>query len=64
MGPSDVDSDIAKLVLKDKSVDVNNLEFEVNIIPKKSGEEVMNVDFEIYEDGETKTITKKVKVYS
>ena len=61
-GPSDVDSDIAKLVLKDKSVDVNNLEFEVNIIPKKSGEEVMNVDFEIYEDGETKTITKKVKV--
>lgn len=61
-GPSDVDSDIAKLVLKDKSVDVNNLEFEVNIIPKKSGEEIMNVDFEIYEDGETKTITKKVKV--
>lgn len=61
-GPSDVDSDIAKLVLKDKSVDVNNLEFEVNIIPKKSGEEVMNIDFEIYEDGETKTITKKVKV--
>lgn len=61
-GPSDVDSDIAKLVLKDKSVDVNNLEFEINIIPKKSGEEVMNVDFEIYEDGETKTITKKVKV--
>ena len=61
-GPSDVDSDIAKLVLKDKSVDGNNLEFEVNIIPKKSGEEVMNVDFEIYEDGETKTITKKVKV--
>ena len=61
-GPSDVDSDIAKLVLKDKSVDVNNLEFEVNIIPKKRGEEVMNVDFEIYEDGETKTITKKVKV--
>ncbi len=61
-GPSDVDSDIAKLVLKDKSVDVNNLEFEVSIIPKKSGEEVMNVDFEIYEDGETKTITKKVKV--
>ena len=61
-GPSDVDSDIAKLVLKDKLVDVNNLEFEVNIIPKKSGEEVMNVDFEIYEDGETKTITKKVKV--
>ena len=61
-GPSDVDSDIAKLVLKDKSVDVNNLEFEVNIIPKKSGEEVMNVDFEIYEDGETKTITKKVEV--
>ena len=61
-GPSDVDSDIAKLVLKDKSVDVNNLEFEVNIIPKKSGEEVMNVDFEIYEDGETKTLTKKVKV--
>ena len=61
-GPSDVDSDIAKLVLKDKSVDVNNLEFEVNIIPKKSGEEVMNVDFEFYEDGETKTITKKVKV--
>ena len=61
-GPSDVDSDIAKLVLKDKSVDGNNLEFEVNIIPKKNGEEVMNVDFEIYEDGETKTITKKVKV--
>ena len=61
-GPSDVDSDIAKLVLKDKLVDVNNLEFEVNIIPKKSGEEVMNVDFEIYEDGETKTITKKVKI--
>ena len=61
-GPSDVDSDIAKLVLKDKSVDGNNLEFEVNIIPKKSGEEVMNVDFEFYEDGKTKTITKKVKV--
>ena len=61
-GPSDVDSDIAKLVLKDKSVDVNNLEFEVNIIPKKSGEEVMNIDFEFYEDGETKTITKKVEV--
>lgn len=61
-GPSDVDSDIAKLVLKDKSVDGNNLEFEVNIIPKKSGEEIMNIDFEIYEDGETKTITKKVKV--
>ena len=61
-GPSDVDSDIAKLVLKDKSVDGNNLEFEVNIIPKKSGEEVMNIDFEFYEDGETKTITKKVEV--
>lgn len=61
-GPSDVDSDIAKLVLKDKSVDGNNLEFEVNIIPKKSGEEIMNIDFEFYEDGETKTITKKVKV--
>ena len=61
-GPSDVDSDIAKLVLKDKSVDGNNLEFEVNIIPKKSGEEIMNIDFEIYEDGETKTITKKVEV--
>ncbi len=62
-GPSDVDSDIAKLVLKDKSVDGVNLVFEVNIIPKKKGTETLEINFEFYQnDGKVKTVTKKVKV--
>ena len=62
-GPSDVESDIAKLVLTDKSTDGYNLNFEVNIIPKNSGERVMNIDFEFTDaSGKITVVTKKVKI--
>ena len=62
-GPSDVESDIAKLVLTDKSTDGYNLNFEVNIIPKNSGERVMNIDFEFTDaSGKITVMTKKVKI--
>ena len=62
-GPSDVESDIAKLVLTDKSTDGYNLNFEVNIIPKNSGERVMNIDFEFTDaSGKITVVTKNVKI--
>ena len=58
-----MESDIAKLVLTDKSTDGYNLNFEVNIIPKNSGERVMNIDFEFTDaSGKITVVTKKVKI--
>ena len=58
-----VDSDIAKLVIIDKSNKDNVLNYEVNIIPIKNGTKTMNINVELTdENGKTKTITKKINV--
>lgn len=58
-----VDSDIAKLVIIDKSNKDNVLNYEVNIIPIKNGTKTMNINIELTdENGKTKTITKKINV--
>ena len=58
-----VDSDIAKLVIIDKSNKDNVLDYEVNIIPIKNGTKTMNINIELTdENGKTKTITKKINV--
>lgn len=60
--PGIVDSDIAKLVIRNNGVDYTN--YEVSIIPKKSGTETINIDFEISNDSGVviDKITKAVKV--
>ena len=60
--PGIVDSDIAKLVIRNNGVDYTN--YEVSIIPKKSGTETINIDFEISNDSGVviDKITKTVKV--
>ena len=58
-----VDSDIAKLVIIDKSNKDNVLDYEVNIIPIKNGTKTMNINIELTdENGKTKKITKKINV--
>ena len=58
-----VDSDIAKLVIIDKSNKDNVLDYEVNIIPIKNGTKTMNINIELTDgNGKTKTITKKINV--
>lgn len=58
-----VDSDIAKLVIIDKSNKDKVLDYEVNIIPIKNGTKTMNINIELTdENGKTKTITKKINV--
>ena len=60
--PGLVDSDIAKLVIRNNGGDYTN--YEVSIIPKKSGTETINIDFEISNDSGVviDKITKTVKV--
>lgn len=60
--PGIVDSDIAKLIIRNNGEDYTN--YEVSIIPKKSGAETINIDFEISNDSGVviDKITKKVKV--
>lgn len=62
--PGIVDSDIAKLVIRNKLEDDEKDIYEVNIVPKKSGERIMNIDCEIFDNsGNTiGKITKKVKI--
>ena len=58
-----VDSDIAKLVIIDKSNKDKVLDYEVNIIPIKNGTKTMNINIELTDgNGKTKTITKKINV--
>lgn len=58
-----VDSDIAKLVIIDKSNKDKVLDYEVNIIPIKNGTKTMNINIELTdENGKTKKITKKINV--
>lgn len=58
-----VDSDIAKLVIIDKSNKDKVLNYEVNIIPIKNGTKTMNINIELTDgNGKTKTITKKINV--
>lgn len=58
-----VDSDIAKLVIIDKSNKDKVLDYEVNIIPIKNGTKTMNINIELTEEnGKTKKITKKINV--
>ena len=58
-----VDGNIASLCLVDKTTDENKLKYEVNIIPKKSGKEIFNIDFEFTSPkGKVKMVTKKVSV--
>lgn len=58
-----VDSDIAKLVIVDKSKDVKTLDYEINIVPIKRGTKPVELSFGLTdEDGNTKTITKKFKI--
>lgn len=58
-----VDAGIAKLVIVDKSNEIKTLEYEVNIIPIKSGTKKVDINFELTnQTGKTKTITKKIKV--
>lgn len=58
-----VDSDVARLVIVDKSNKDKVLDYEVNIIPIKNGTKTMNINVELTdENGKTKTITKKIKV--
>ena len=62
--PSNVTSDIADLVIVDNYNNDNKINYEVNIIPKKSGTSILNVNCELYDNnGETiKKVTKKIKV--
>ena len=61
--PPSVDSDIAELVLTDKTNNDKILNFEINIIPKKSGSTIMSVVFELTNEfGETEKINKKFNI--
>ena len=64
--PSNVTSDIAKLVIKEKDdsddLSIKNLVYEVNIIPIKAGSETFDINLELMSDGSSRVITKKAKV--
>lgn len=62
--PSIVNSDIAKLVIQDKTENNETNTYEVSIIPKKPGEKIMNIDWEIFDNnGNTiEKITKKIQI--
>ena len=61
--PSNVDSDIAELVLVDKTNNDKILNYEINIIPKKSGSTIMSVVFELTNEfGETEKINKQFNI--
>ena len=61
--PSNVDSDIAELVLVDKTNTDKILNYEINIIPKKSGSKIMSVVFELTNEfGETEKINKQFNI--
>ena len=61
--PSNVDSDIAELVLVDKTNNDKILNYEINIIPKKSGSKIMSVVFELTNEfGETEKINKQFDI--
>ena len=58
-----LEEDIVRLVIIDKGFYDGKYNFEVNIIPKKSGEEVIDIEFKSSDDdGNVKLIVKKVKV--
>lgn len=61
--PSNVDSDIAELVLVDRTNTDKILNYEINIIPKKSGSKIMSVVFELTNEfGETEKINKQFDI--
>lgn len=62
--PSNVTSDIADLVIVDNYNKDDKIDYEVNIIPKKSGTSILNINCELYDNnGEMiKMVTKKIKV--
>ena len=61
--PFNVDSDIAELVLVDKTNNDKILNYEINIIPKKSGSTIMSVVFELTNEfGETEKINKQFNI--
>ena len=61
--PSNIDSDIAELVLVDKTNNDKILNYEINIIPKKSGSKIMSVVFELTNEfGETEKINKQFDI--
>ena len=58
-----LEEDIVRLVFIDKGFYDGKYNFEVNIIPKKSGEEVIDIEFKSSDDdGNVKLIVRKVKV--
>ena len=58
-----LEEDIVRLVFIDKGFYDGKYNFEVNIIPKKSGEEVIDIEFKSSDDdGDVKLIVRKVKV--
>ena len=58
-----LEEDIVRLVIIDKGFYDGKYNFEVNIIPKKSGEEVIDIEFKSSDDdGDVKLIVRKVKV--
>ena len=62
--PSSIDSDIAELVLVDKTNNDKVLNYEINILPKKSGSKIMTVVFELTNEfGETEKINKKFNIF-
>ena len=61
--PTSIDSDIAELVLVDKTNNDKVLNYEINIVPKKSGSKIMSVVFELTNEfGETEKINKKFNI--
>ena len=58
-----LEEDIVRLVIIDKGFYDGKYNFEVNIIPKKSGEEVIDIEFKSSDDdGNVKLIVRKVRV--
>lgn len=62
--PTKIDSNIAKLIITDQSKNNVDLQYNVNIVPKKNGSEIINIDFELADNNGqiTKKITKKVEI--
>lgn len=62
--PNTTNSDIAKLIIKDKSENNINLNYEVSIIPKKSGTKIINIEFELADDNGNikRKIIKKIEI--
>lgn len=58
-----IDSDIARIVVIDKSKDAENIELEVNIIPQKVGKKIVNIPLELYnEKGDNNVLIKKIEI--